>query len=395
MASLGAMRDEFQDHFVRDEDYDEEDFGYDGVYSDGTSIASRRRRRDYGYGYSDDDDAYDYDGEEEEEEDRGFEEGYQEKGNEESSISSPIEDLSPEDAALKAKVEAFKDFVDTSHRNMSSHYSKSLPGDERRMKDRPQRLVSNCIDEEIPADAGVFVVNQRKFAEVQSEIFRRNAKQQKRLLAASIDYVNGLVDLDFSELTNPSVHKEKSSLWISDKAKHSPFVLWDRATTSKTAEMKVDTAIGFPSVNQMKNQKTREPLQDTVVESGYMVTAMKPEGIRVHGEYGGKEGKILKPGEAIFFGEAMVRSKGNYMRPVWFRLVSSKPSIKTDTGTSVAELEVKMIPLKPRATGSSLAEFSGKGKRSVRITNNIEETTDGEKKVRNRNVCATLDLSFS
>ncbi len=294
------------------------------------------------------------------------------------------------DSSSSAKVEAFKEFINDVHRSMSYHYSKSKVGDYRRMFDAPEELNANCIDEVIPSNTGIFIVNQNKFSTVQNDIFRRNKKQQKRFLSVGIDYLRDLTDLDFSEISNSDVHKKKSSFWIGDEVKLSPFVLWDKATTSKTASMKVVNSIGFPSINKMTNHKTGDIVNDTIVESGYMVTAMKPEGLRIHGILGGKKGKILNPGQALFFGDAMIRSPGDFMRPVWIRLVSSKPSIKTDDGVSIAEMEAKIIPLKPGSVASELKEFSGTAKRTVKIENNI----GSDKSVTSRTVCATMSFKF-
>lgn len=322
--------------------------------------------------------------------------GYQPAGEDAKEVPVALTPESTMDTATKAKVDAFAKFVDDSHRSMSYHYAEARVGDARRLGDQPQELHASCVDEEIPALSGVFIVNQKKHSTVQKNVFRRDAIQQKKLLAAGLEYFRGLAGLDFSEVTNPDVHKEKSSLWIGKEAKLSPFVLWDKETTSATSSMRVDSAIGFPSVNKMTNHRTGDTVNDTVVESGFMVTAMNPMGIRIHGVYGGKEGKMLEPGQALFYGEAMIHSNGNFMRPVWVRLVSTAPSIKVDGGVSVATMSAKMIPLNPGAVASELKEYVGTAKRTVRISNIMEGSAKkgGKSIVKSRVVCATLSFDF-
>ncbi|MHA1680818.1 MAG: hypothetical protein ACTSUE_07410 [Promethearchaeota archaeon] len=274
------------------------------------------------------------------------------------------EKVSPENT----KKESFKVFLNNSHRSMSAKYAESeITKDPRKLRQLPVTLSASCVDEEIPKDAGVIIVNEKKFSSVQENKFGRNEACQKKLHSAAISYVRGLTGLDFSMITNPNVEKKISSFVMSDAkrktpvAKLSPYVMWDTATSAKSPELLIDRSEGFPSINNEE--------QDNVIEAGYMVTVLANDGIRINGNYGGEAGKVMHPGQSLYFGDVLVFPSRAKRMPVWVRVASNKPSEITgkEENVSVAHMQAKMIPLRVGRVASDMKDFVGKAVRKLKI----------------------------
>ncbi len=289
-----------------------------------------------------------------------------------------------EETVEDTKKKGFDAFLNESHAAMSSKYASSIVSDDvRRLRAAPVVLSASCVDEEIPLTSGVIVVNENKFARVQTSKFARDEEAQKKFHVAAVTYLRGLTALDFSLLTNANVEKRVSSFMIlsDDKektplVKMSPYVMWDKSTSSDAPSLLVDNARGFASLEK----------NDEIIESGYMINVVDPEGVRVYGNFGGKKGKLMKPGEALYFGEAMVYPGRAYRKPVWIRLASVKPSVITSKKVSVTEMDARMIPLKTGAVATEMKEYKGTAKRTLQI--------DTDTKSSSRRINASLHIDF-
>lgn len=294
------------------------------------------------------------------------------------------------------KKKSFDTFLNDTHRAMSAYYAESeITKDPRKLCQVPTTLSASCVDEEIPKDAGVIIVNEAKLNTVQKKKFRRDDACQKKLQSSAISYMRGLTGLDFSMITNPNVEKKISSFVMTDSkskkpvAKLSPYVMWDSSTSAKSPELLVDRADGFPSIS------TEE--QDNVIESGYMITVLNGDGIRIHGKYGGKEGKIMNAGQSLYFGDVLVFPARGKRMPVWIRVASRKPSELTgkEENVSIAHMDAKMIPLQVGRVASEMKDFTGKAVRKLKIVEVNGDSSVAKKKGEDaRVVDAHLQIDF-
>jgi hypothetical protein len=294
------------------------------------------------------------------------------------------------------KKEAFDSFLDMSHSAMSAKYAESeITKDPRKLSQMPVVLSASCVDEEIPKSAGVIIVNEKKFSKVQDSKFARDEMAQKKLQSSAISYVQGLVGLNFSMITNPNVEKKISSFIMKDEksgepvAKLSPYVMWDTSTSSKSPELLVDRADGFPSISEKE--------KDNVIEAGYMVTVLNKEGIRVNGNYGGKKGKIMQPGQSIYYGDVLVYPSRAKRMPVWIRVASSNPSELTgkEGDVAVSKMNAKMVPLRLHTKASAMKGFEGTAVRRLKIREVDGSSSVASKKGEDARVInASLQIDF-
>jgi hypothetical protein len=129
-----------------------------------------------------------------------------------------------------------------------------------------------------------------------------------------------------------------------------------------------------------------------------MVTILDPAGIRIHGIYGGKKGKIMQAGQSLYFGDVLAFPARGKRMPVWVRVASSKPSEITgkEENVSVAEMDAKMVPLQVGRIASEMKGFSGKAVRKLKIVEVDGDSSVARKKGEDaRVVNAHLQIDFN
>lgn len=291
---------------------------------------------------------------------------------------------------------AFDSFLDETHASMSAKYAESkITEDVRKLSQVPVVLSASCMDEEIPKSAGVIIVNEKKFSRIQESKLGRDEACQKKLQSSAINFVRGLTGMDFSMITNPSVEKKISSLVLNNPetgkpvAKLSPYVMWDTSTSVNSPELLVDKAEGFPSISEKE--------RDNVLEAGYMVTVLDKEGVRINGVYGGKKGKIMQPGQSLYYGDVLVFPARAKRMPVWIRVASNKPSelAGKEGNVSVSHMDAKMVPLRVGRPASQMSGFSGKAVRRLKVTEVSGSSSAASKKGEDSHVInASLQIDF-
>jgi len=291
---------------------------------------------------------------------------------------------------------AFESLLDETHLSMSAKYAESkITKDPRKLREAPVVLSASCVDAEIPKAAGVIIVNDKKFSKIQESKFGRDESCQRKYQSSAINYMRGLTGMDFSMITNPNVEKKISSLVLKNTktgkpaAKLSPYIMWDNSTSVNSPELLVDKAEGFPSI--------REKEEDNVLEAGYMVTILDKEGIRINGNYGGKDGKVMKPGQSLYYGDVLVFPARAKRMPVWIRVASNRPSelAGKENNVAISYMDAKMVPLRVGRPASQMKEFSGKAVRKLKVTNVSGSSSAAKKKGEDTHIInATLRINF-
>jgi hypothetical protein len=264
-------------------------------------------------------------------------------------ISSP---LSPKEVARETKA-----FIEETHASLRSYYSGSVTSNGMRQKlaakIKPVYLKASAESDVLDSGKSAIVINEEKFKEFQSKVFKRDKKRQQEFKANAIRYFKELTGLDFSRNNNPKVKKMDSSLCIGDEAKMIPYIIGSK----EGIQIKVNAFKGFPSLQQ----------GDSLTESGYKVDIKKKTGLKVYGTYGGEKGKTLTPGQSFFYGEIMISPPNKYRMPEWIRIVSKKPSEITVKNTSSADLNVRRISLFQNGTVEQLFDHEGEATRVLKI----------------------------
>jgi hypothetical protein len=291
---------------------------------------------------------------------------------------------------------AFESLLDETHSSMSAKYAESkITKDPRKLREVPVTLSASCVDVEIPKAAGVVIVNEKKFSKIQESKFGRDETCQKKYQSSAINYMRGLTGMDFSMITNPNVEKKISSLVLKNTktgkpaAKLSPYIMWDNSTSVNSPELLVDKSEGFPSIIEKE--------EDNVLEAGYMVTILDKGGIRINGNYGGKNGKVMQLGQSLYYGDVLVFPARAKRMPVWIRVASNRPSELTgkENNVVISHMDAKMVPLRVGRPASQMKGFSGKAVRKLKVTNVSGSSSAAKKKGEDtRIINATLRIDF-
>lgn len=269
------------------------------------------------------------------------------------SSSEPISmSLLPKEVARGTKA-----FIEETHASLRSCYSGSVTSNGMNQKIaakvKPVYLKASAESDILDSGKSAIIINEEKFKEFQSKVFKRDEKKQQEFKANAIMYFKELTGLDFSRNSNPKVKKVDSSLCIEDDVKMIPYIIGSK----EGIQIKVNAFKGFPSLKK----------GDCLTESGYKIDVKKKTGLKVYGTYGGEKGKILTPGQSFFYGEIMVSPPNRYRMPEWIRVVSKKPSEITVKNTSSADLDVRRISLFQNGTVEQLFDHEGEATRILKI----------------------------
>jgi hypothetical protein len=263
------------------------------------------------------------------------------------------------------------DTVKSTHEKIRSKYGGSVSIEETfskpkrefrdnpKYKDEPKKLAAHVVEQEVDTDTQAFHINESEFIKLQSDLFGRSESDVKQLRAKAAKYMFRMTGKNFSVDMNPNAEKYRSSLVIKTgegkDAKHSvklsPYVVGNNIS------WKVDVAEGFPSIQP----------DDRLKELGYVFNVVDPSGVTVNGAIGGKEGKLMKPGESLYFCEFMIRPGRSMRKPVWIRARSIKPSETVDECERKSEFAIGYISLFQDGRTSPLKDYKGTAERVIRI----------------------------
>lgn len=263
------------------------------------------------------------------------------------------------------------EFVKGVHEKIRSKYAGSVSIEETfstpksefrtnpRYRDVPQELSAHVVEQELDSGIQVIHINETDFLNTQKDLFGRSERDVKQIRARAAKHIFNLTGHNFSVDVNPSVEKYRSSLVIKEGEGKiaTPIMKLSPYTIGGNVSWKVDVANGFPSIQE----------KDRLVEVGYVFNVLSASGIKVHGSIGGKEGKMMMPGESLYFCDFMVRPGRGMRKPVWIRARSVTPSEKVDDYERKADLKIGYMSLFQDGKAGSLMDYTGTAERSIRI----------------------------